>query len=57
MDNMTEKETNNILIPKNPSQLSVDGCVVRLNFSSKTEKHVLEDVKHIILNGLTRVKK
>lgn len=41
----------------NPVHLTVDGCSVKLIFPPKSEKRVIDDVKHIILNNMSKVRK
>lgn len=41
----------------NPVHLTVDGCSIKLIFPPKSEKQVIDDVKHIILNNMSKVRK
>lgn len=52
-----EKKTKNKEVNSEPVHLTVDGCSVKLNFLLKSEKRVIEDVKHMILNSLAKVQK
>lgn len=53
---MSKKTKADALNPS-PVQLTVDGCSVKLIFPPKSEKRVIDDVKHIILNNMSKVRK
>jgi len=49
------KETSkkkNYSTTDNALQFVIDGCLVKLNFASEPDEHVLEDIKYMILNVL-----
>ncbi len=53
---MSKKTKADTLSPS-PVHLTVDGCSVKLIFPPKSEKRVIDDVKHIILNNMSKVRK
>ena len=51
------KKPKSDVVNLSPVHLTVDGCSVKLIFPSKSEKRVIDDVKHIILNNMSKVRK
>jgi hypothetical protein len=50
-DKTEEMVRDNILATSDSISLSIDDSIVRLNFTSNSDNHVLEEIKHMILNG------
>ncbi len=51
------KKPKSDAVSLSPVHLTVDGCSVKLIFPPKSEKQVIDDIKHIILNNMSKVRK
>ena len=57
MNNAYIKTDKQMLPLKNAPKMEIEinGCNVKLNFPSKSERNVIGDVKKMILSGITKV--